>query len=53
MQIHVYYESWVRQWVAYDQDQVDIDHTGPVAWADTKEEAVKELMLLIDEQGVA
>jgi len=50
MQICVYYEEWIRQWVAYDQDQVDIDQTGPVAWADTKEDAVKELKMLLDEQ---
>lgn len=47
MQIHVYFEHWVDQWVAYDLDLQDVDHTGPVVWADTKEQAVEELKELL------
>lgn len=50
MQVHVYFEHWVNQWVAYDLDQQDVDHTGPVVWANTKEEAVEELLQLIEEE---
>lgn len=51
MNIHVYFEHWVNQWVAYDEDLVDVDYTGPVVWADTKEKAVEELLELLQENN--
>lgn len=53
MNIQVYYEHWVRQWIAFDADLQDVDYTGPVIWADTKEAAVHELVELLEDEGVA
>ena len=57
MTVYVYYESWFKQWVAYDHDEVDLDPdgsvVGPVVWADTKEEAVAELAELLEEKKKA
>ena len=51
MQIHVYFEPWINGYVAFDADLQDVDYTGPVVWAKTKEEAVAELQELLKDES--